>query len=76
MYYAMDPRHTRLIAAFVVAIGLFLIFAMIYTAAGNPAAVTGIVFKMFLAGIVSGMVISAFGAILFYTAKLSSTKSN
>lgn len=68
---SMDPRHTRFLATFMVAIGLFLMIAIIYIASANPAALNGIVFKMFVAGILSAVVICAFGAILFILAAKS-----
>ena len=69
MSSTLELRYTRMIAVFVMSIGLFLFSSMIYIASGNAEVQTGVTFKMFVVGLIAGGVIAAFGAILFYFAK-------
>ena len=76
MSSALESRYIRMIAAFVMAIGLFLFSSMIYIASGNAAVLTDETFTMFVVGLIAGGVITAFGAVLFYFPRLGELGSN
>ena len=70
MFSSLEPRYIKMIAAYVMSIGLFLFSSMIYIASGNAEVLTGVTFKMFVVGLIAGGIITAFGAVLFHLPKL------
>ncbi|MCR9260309.1 MAG: hypothetical protein NXH95_11340 [Pseudomonadaceae bacterium] len=65
MFAPMKLAHIRMLALAIMSIGIFLFVSMIVIAFQSPALLTGIVFKMFVFGLLSGSLITLVGAILF-----------
>lgn len=59
----MELQHIRMIGALVMLIGAFLFLSMVVIALQGEALLTGIVLKMFIAGLAAGGVIMVVGGI-------------
>lgn len=76
MSSSLEPRYTRIIATFVMLIGLFLVSSMTYIALSSAEFPAGVTLKMFVIGLIAGGVITAFGAILLRSSKLGALGSS
>ena len=65
MIALMKLHHIRMIAVLIMLIGTYLFLSMIVIAFQGGGLLTGIVLKMFIAGLAAGGVITIVGGILF-----------